>query len=421
MLEDIKPLSRKSGSSASAARAKEPRRRADPLPRELPFEPVPPVRSSRYGLWYIAVGLIVVFLFSLSYLFEHASVTIEPKSSPIAFDTTDTFTAEKDTTNEGAVVFTVMNLSGDESVKIPSTQSKEESLPAKGRVLLYNEYSAAAYPLVKTTRLSTQDGKVYRLDTGVVVPGYKKSGTTITPGSVEVSVTADQKGEASNLENADFTLPGLAGSPQATKIYGRTKTALSGGMSGTVYSISQDVANAALGTLQAKLKSSLISKAKVQVPDGYIFFDGATVFDADDAVQVPYSKEKDVSLALHGTLTAYLIKEDTLVAAIAAKSISQYGGEPVTIPQIASLVAAPAGVLDPKKDTTFSFTLSGQASIVWTVSLSDVAGLLAGKKKSDFPELLRSFSGVERADVLIKPFWKGSFPKDAARISVELE
>ena len=338
ILQDIKPISRESKRPALLSEVSRP---LPKLPREVPFEPEDPGNSSRYGLWYVAAACVVAFLFSLSFLFEHATVSITPKSIPVALDSTDTFTAEKDSTVDGTIVYTAMTLSGDESMKLPSTQSKVQSLPATGTAVIYNSYAPTAYALVKGTRLATPDGKIYRIDTGVSIPGYSKVGQNITPGSVEVTITAATPGEASNIDHSDFSIPGLAKTAQATKIFGRTKTPISGGLSGTVYSIGQDAANAAQSTLKDKLKASLEAKAKVQIPDGYIFYDGATSFTADDAVQVPYSKVSDVPLALHGTLVAYLIKEDTLINAIATKSISQYNNEAVTIPQIASLTLTP--------------------------------------------------------------------------------
>lgn len=439
ILEDIKPITRKGGtnvplppvmtqtpsfSSAPITPSYVPPQPPPPritLPREVPFEPSEPQGSSRYAIWYIAIAVIIGFLFSLSFLFERATVSITPKTMPIAFDSTDTFTAQKDTVVPDTIVYTVMSLSGDESMKLPSTKKKDESVPATGTVILYNAYSPSAYKLVVGTRLATPDGKIYTINTPVTIPGDTKSGTTVTPGSVTVNVTASVAGESSNIEQSDFTVPGLAATPQATKIYGRTKTAITGGLSGTIYSIDQDAANAALGTLQTKLKTSLTAKAKVQVPDGYLFYEGATLFQSDNAVTAPYSKTSDVPLALHGTLTAYLIKQDTLVQSIAEKFISQYNGEVVTMPQLFSVTLSPVAAMAPATDSSFAFNLSGTATLVWNVKPDDIKVVLAGRKKADFQAILGAQTGVDRAQVVIKPFWKQSFPTDLSRIQVTIQ
>ncbi len=420
MLEDIKPITKRSQRNLAERLEKQPvKKTLPPLPREVPFEPSEPRHAGRHGLWWIAGVCLVALLFSLSFLFERATVRITPKSLPVAFDAGDTFTAAKDSTDEGVIVYTVMTLSGDESMKLPSTSSKQQSIPATGRVILYNAYGTAPYKLVKNTRLAAPDGKIFRLDSAVTIPGYTKSGGTIVPGSVQVAVTAAEPGDAYNIGPSDFMVPGLSGTPQYSKIYARSADAMKGGMTGLVYSIPQDAANAALGTLREKLKTSLYQKAQVQVPNGYVFYEGATVFKTEDAVQVPYSLTAEVPIALHGTLTAYLLKEDTLVAAIADKEISQDDGEPVTIPDIESLAIVPAGTIAPGSDATFSFTVSGSAKIVWVVDTELVQKALAGAKKSLFSQVLAEVRGVDQAEMVLKPFWKRSFPKDPARITVE--
>ena len=421
-LHDIKPATRAPRRTVRPTEHEEevPVHVVRSLPREVAFEPTEPRGSSRYGLWYVAVACVIGFLFSLSFLFEHASVTVTPKSMAVAFDASDSFTAQKDSAESDVVVYTQMKLEGDQSIKLPSTQSSDQSVAATGSVILYNTYTTAPYKLVKNTRLSTSDGKIYRLDNAVTIPGYKQSGGQIVPGSVSASVTASVPGPDYNIANADLSVPGLAGTPQGTKIYARTKSAIDGGISGTVYTIPADAASAALGTLKEKLNASLLAKAKAQLPEGYVLFDGATLFTSDDSVQVPYSTEQNVPLALHGTFTAYLIKEDTLVRAIAEKNVSQYDGEPVTIPELSKLTLTPVGVLSPSTDSSFSFTLSGTTTVVWTVDPTKVQNLFAGQKKSSFNALLGSMPSIDRAEVVLKPFWKRTFPTDPNRLTVTI-
>ena len=402
-------------------RRKEPVRIKAPLPREVPFAPEPPRPSSAHALWYVAGLAVVAFCISLSFLFEHATVTVVPKSVPIALDSTDSFTAQKDSTDASSLSFTEMTLSGDQTMNLPSTQTKSLSVAAQGTAVLYNAYSPSPYKLVKGTRLETTDGRIYRIDAAATIPGDSKSGGTLTPGSIEVTATADTPGAAGNLDTADFTLPGLTGTAQASSIYARSKTAFTGGISGTVYTVPQETADAAVSSLSDKLKASLIAKAKVQVPDGYLFYDAATAFQTDTAVQVPYSQTTDVPIALHGTLTAYLLKQDSLVQDITQKFVSQYAGEPVTLPALQGFALTPSTALDPANDTSFTFTLAGTGNIVWVVDPVAIQKLLVGTKKADFETIMAQVSGADKAQVDIKPFWKQSFPNDITRIGVTVQ
>ena len=424
-IEDIKPLSREprtpvSSASSSAKPALSKRRRTPSLPREIPFEPTEPQSSSRYALWYIAVICIIGFLFSISFVFERATITVAPKVLTVAFDSSESFTAEKDSDDPTAISYTVMTLPGSETISLPSTQSKVLSDHAIGTVTLYNAYSQKSVAILKNTVLQTADGTPYLTNKAVSIPGYKIESGVIVPGSVDVDATAVNAGTVGNIDSADFTLPKFAKLPQAKKIYGSTKTAFVGGISGTVYTIPQSAALASFSTLSDKLQATLMAKARVEVPDGYIFYDGATVFTTDPAVQVSESKNQNVPIVLNGTLTAYLIKEDTLVNAIATQSINQYNGEPITIPKLSTLTLMPkdGAVLNPDTDTSFDFVFSGSADIIWTINPSDVQHILLGAKKSDFESLIGTIPGVEKAQAVISPFWETSFPDNADGIGV---
>jgi len=391
------------------------------LPREVPFVPQSPRRSSRYGIWYIAGFCVVGLLFALSFLFEYAHVAITPKSEAVVLDAADTFTGTKDGDTANSIVYTVMAVSDTESLKLPATDQKLLSEKATGKVMLYNTHSTSVYTLVKGTRLETPDKKIYRINEAAKIPGYTKNGTEIIPGSIEVTVTADVAGDAGNHDMTDFTVPGLAGTAQATKIYGRSKTDISGGVSGTMYTVEQSTADAALGMLKEKLKTSLLSKTRVQVPDGYIFFEGAIVFSSNDTVAAPYSKEDEVPIELSGTLTAYVFEEDSLTRAIAQKFVSQYDGEAAHIPELSNFVLTPTAPLSPTTESQISFSLSGTGSVVWDIDTAGIKDLLVAKKKASFDEILSGMSSIEKAEVTIKPFWKGTFPKDAKRINVTIQ
>jgi hypothetical protein len=416
IIEDIKPLSRDSRTATEVSATS----RARSLPREIPFEPIEVKSSPRYALWYIAVICLVGLLLSLSFLFESASVTVSPKVMTVAYDASDTFTALKDITEPG-IAYTEMRLSGSETLKLPSTQSKTLADRATGSVLLYNTYTKGTYTVTRGTALQATDGRVYVTDKTVKIPGYTttKAGK-ITPGSIEVIANAVLAGEAGNIESGDLLIQKLVKLPQGQKITARIKKPIIGGASGKVFTIEKSSADAAHATLLEKLKSSLLAKARVQVPNGYLFYDGATVFVGDPSVQVEYSKEPEVPVVLSGSLTVYLLKQDTLVRALALQSISQYDDEPVSIPKISTLALVPksGSVLSGYDNAPFQFSFNGKADILWILNSDNIQRLLVGRKKSDFESLLATFSGVDKAQVVLKPFWKRTFPKNIERIKV---
>lgn len=421
ILNDIKPMSRTTRSpKVDVENAPIKKTRVSRLPKEVPYVPIAPTSTRGNGLWYIAAALIIGLLFALSFLFERATVTIIPHELPVSFDAADVFSATKDSVDEGVISFTEMTLTGSESIKLPSTDSKVVSVPAEGTVILYNTYSTSTYKLVKSTRLKTPDGKIYRISSAASIPGYTKQGGQIVPGSVEAHVVADVPGEAGNVENVDFSVPGLSGTAQATRIYARSKTSISGGVSGQMYLVPKDAVDTAATTLGPKLKASLTQKAKAQIPEGYTFFEGASVFEAEEPLGSEYSKDPEIPVVVSGTLTIYLINEKSFLQTVASRFVSQYDGSPVTIPELSSFSFIPSDDLNPKTDTTFDFTLRGSGMLVWVVDESEVKTTLAGKKKNALEELLKDIVSIERADVVIRPFWKQTFPKNTSHITINV-
>lgn len=99
---------------------------------------------------------------------------------------------------------------------------------ARGTVIITNNFSSAAQPLVATTRLLSAEGKLFRLVEGVTVPG-RREGENGEPGVVEASVVADQSGSDFNIAPTTFTIPGFQGGPKFEKITARSTKPMSGG------------------------------------------------------------------------------------------------------------------------------------------------------------------------------------------------
>lgn len=100
---------------------------------------------------------------------------------------------------------------------------------ARGKVVIYNAFSADPQPLVATTRLQTADGIIFRLTTGVTVPGVTTIAGKEEPGAIEADIVADQSGDAYNIAPTSFTIPGFKGNAKYEKFSAKLLTATTGG------------------------------------------------------------------------------------------------------------------------------------------------------------------------------------------------
>ena len=122
-----------------------------------------------------------------------------------------------------------------------------------GNVIIHNNY-IKNQPLVASTRLLTQDGKLFRIKTTINVPAG---------GSIEVEVYADKPSPEMAVESAKLTIPGLWAGLQE-KIYAETKTSLEYKQKVKKYITQNDIDDKA-----RELKQLLLTKTKEEVNEKY--------------------------------------------------------------------------------------------------------------------------------------------------------
>ena len=184
---------------------------------------------SLFSVLFISVILLSAF-FWMSY-FGTARVIITPRQEVISVS--GVFTAVRGQNDGAKLAFETMTVSKEVSEEIPANVEREVAERAEGAIIVYNAYSAAPQRLIKNTRFTTEDGKIFRAKDSVVVPGTTIENGKVIPGSVEALVVADEPGEAYNMGLSDFTIPGFKGDPRYDKFYARGKTEMTGGFSGT--------------------------------------------------------------------------------------------------------------------------------------------------------------------------------------------
>ncbi|MFZ1720332.1 MAG: hypothetical protein WAU28_03190 [Candidatus Moraniibacteriota bacterium] len=111
----------------------------------------------------------------------------------------------------------------------PSGVGASGERKARGKVVIYNAFSADPQPLVATTRLETGSGIIFRLTAGVTVPGVTTIAGKEEPGAIEAEIVADQSGDAFNIAPTTFTIPGFKGNAKYEKFSAKLLTPTTGG------------------------------------------------------------------------------------------------------------------------------------------------------------------------------------------------
>jgi len=371
--------------------------------------------SSRFVIWSIAAGVTIFFLFVLLSFFSGTVVEVSPLQKIVTID--ENFTANKKS-EENILSFKLVVLENSFSKEIPATIEKELNRKASGNIMIYNAYSSKSQKLVKRTRFETPDGKIYRIDKPVVVPGTTVQEGKIIPGSVEVVVYADIPGEEYNIELTDFTIPGFKGDPRFEKFYARSKTSMIGGFSGIVKTASADDIKKVREDLQNSLKETLLSQA--QIPGDFILYDDAVFFTFDVSDTQTETTKNSTEITEVGKLYGVIFNKDELSKHIAQNTIASYRGSDVIVQKLEDLEFSflDKNDFNPTESETIDFNLSGSTSVIWKIDEIKLAADLAGRDKQDFLSIIEQYPNIQTFKATIRPFWKKTFPENSEDITI---
>ena len=374
-------------------------------------------KKSRHTLWFVAVASIAFFLFALSFLFSQAKITINPKIQNLILN--ENLFATKDGKQED-LPFKLVVVSGEENKTAQAGVEKDVALKAKGRVVIFNTFSSSSQVLAIDTRLEGSNGKIYKTEKKLTVPGVSTNGT---PGSVEVGIYGSEAGEEYNSPPLDFKIFGFKGTPKYAKFYARSKGEITGGLVGKSSNITEVEKEKTVNELKVLLKDKLFKKVADQIPAGFILWENAVVLNSDDENIKFTSKDNMVSVNMKGTLLGFLFEEKKLTEKIVAKTLPDQDGSLVYIPNIKNLTfsLAPSTSLPNGENSltdvnNISFNLSGNLKIVWIVDEDKVITDMLGKRKNNFNQILAEYPNIDSAQLVLRPFWKRFFPKKAKDI-----
>lgn len=375
----------------------------------------PPRKHGLLGplLGAIAVLALLVGIGSYSLFYSYAEVTVIPKSQDVVVpESTHTVGLET-----GEIRYTLITKNATSTADVPALGNETVHAKASGTIIVYNNYSSASQALVKNTRFETPDGKIYRTESAITVPGQTTSAGKKVPGSIEVKVVADAEGDKYNIGLSDFTIPGFKGDPKFSAFYGRSKTPMTGGYSGTRSKVAEGDALKAAQNLIDSNKAALAATIASQLPTGYVIASGSIQFESPAPVRTA-KDDKTVTIVQAVNAKAYALQEEDLVKAIVAES-------PLAAEKTAMYARDWSGLSavfsQPKTGTsTLTVTLKGKVKLYWFYNEEKLREDLAGTSKSpeNMTEILKRYNGIYSAEALVSPFWKRAFPTDPAKIKV---
>ncbi|MFA6354175.1 MAG: hypothetical protein WCX12_00615 [Candidatus Paceibacterota bacterium] len=371
--------------------------------------------------FFIFVGLVIVVIIAGMFLinkFSQAEVIISFKKSPWQYQGTITANVSASQIDLSDNVVPASSPTEEKSSvsSFPASQKQNVADKATGKITIYNAYSSAKQSLVATTRFVTPDGKTFRIDKSITVPGAEVKDGKIIPSSIEADITADKAGTDYNLGPIDkLTIPGFKGSPKYSAFYGVIAGKTTGGFIGErLAPTTKDIAAAktkVTDDLKASFKNSLFSKP----PEGLKILDGATTQEIGKLSVITKVDEKG-NFSVVGTITqkAIAFKESdlkTLLESIVAKDNPDMVFEKydVTYSQITPDF----------KNNKLSLSISVKATLTQKFSPEEFKKTILGKKIEEAKSLVLKIPNSENARVRLWPSWfVFSIPGNASRVKI---
>jgi len=361
----------------------------------------------------VILGLVALALVTTLFM-RGGEVIVYPKFKDVIVQATFTASTEPAVGSLGYELLTLEE-TGERTVTATGKEEVEER--ATGEITIYNAHSTTPQRLIKNTRFESADGKVFRINDSVVVPGYTEQGGNKVPGTLTTSVFADGVGEGYNVAPGRFTVPGLDGTSQFETIYAESSAPMQGGFVGEKLIVSDTELTAAQTAIRDELRTQLLARLTNERPAGFTLY--------EESVRVRYESlpsvdagDSQATIRERAVLEVPIFRDGDFAGYIAANTVAGYENEPVRLENPYTLAFAYKMASSSTSTSTLNFDLSGDARIIWDFDENQLREDVAGVAKTAVPSILAKYPAIGRAETVLKPFWKGSFPEDPRDIKI---
>ena len=378
----------------------------------------PKMNMQKTVLWGIVFVSVITLVFAISSLFNGATVTITPKQQQVTLNHTLSASKEK---NSSDLTYQIIEISDTASKVVSSDDEEFVEERSSGNIVIYNDHSSASQELVARTRFETPDGKIYRIQEGVTVPGQKIVDGKEVPGQIEVTVYADEVGPEYNVGLTEFTIPGFKGESRFENFSAKSKTPMTGGFNGTRPVVNEDTASQAKIELEELLKERLTNELNGRISGNIIIPENSIFFTSELLPSSKVDADK-VEIISRGTLSAVSISTAELAEAILEKT-GDRPATPVKIDNINDIQVNFSNVenFDIQQTKDISLGVTGVANIVWIIDEEQIKNDLSGQNKKNVQEILSKYEAVDKGRAVVRPFWKRTFPSNVSKIKVKTE
>lgn len=308
------------------------------------------------------------------------------------------------------------------TLSFPAHGKEEVSVKAHGRLVVYNAYNSEPQVLVATTRFESPEGKVFRLNERVTIPGARMVNGSLTSSSLEVAVTADESGEAYNSARGTgrWKIPGFKGTPRYEGFYAEAREPFVGGFIGERAEPTEEDIQLATIALREVLKNALYNELRIVHTEKFVLFPEAssTLFIKEE-IQKESQAPGMFSVFGEAEMRELVFEEIMFRDAIIRKTKQE-------IPEGETLVVNDITITYDKPQVLFTkgsmeFVASGNIVFVHSFDTQTFKQEILGKDEASLKNLVLGIDGLERVNVALRPFWVRRVPEELDKIDIVIE
>ncbi len=379
--------------------------------------------------WPVLIGILIVVLAAGVYLFFNlpkVDILIWPKVDTLSFQQTITADKSVDAVDsvKGIVPAQYFEVSKTISQDFPATGNADNTGEASGTITIYNKYDPPTpFTLKAGTHFLSDSGKLFVALQKIVVPAAKKSGSKLTPGSVQVKVQAVEGGESYNIAPSNFSVPGLKGTTYYYSIYASSDSAMTGGYAGKVKKVTDDDIQGASDTLTKKATDDAETDLKNQVPSDSVLLDNAISDSTTDAST--QTKSGTVADSFNYSVTVkssgLAFKKSDLDNFAKDYIVSQMQSGQTLLDNSFKINYSAAAVDVSGGKATLNLDFS--SGVYQNIDKNSVALSLLGENANQINQTINSSLGDQVSKIKINfwPFWVVSAPNSQNAVNVELK
>ncbi len=391
-------------------------------PREAEEGVVKPSRFRRNVLLIVIVLSIISAAWGAYVRLPRATITLELKTRSAPIDETlDINKKYGEVATVGGVLQVPAELfvqKGNIALDFPASGVMKVNNKAAGTITVYNAYSSVPQPLVAQTRFETPDGKMFRLDKGVTIPGAKVVNGKIEPSMLDVAVSAAEPGEAYNIGPVTrWTIPGFKGTPRFAGFYGESASAMTGGVVGE-RSVPSDADRAAGEKKVEDALNTSLQKMLLVMAGPYKALPGSTHFAVTNKnVQLGDKDEKKFSIFMEGEIREIVFDESTLKSAL-TEEVSGGAKDRERVADMALQYGTPEYDF---VNGAIRVHATGSVTLIAAVATDTLRESLAGEDEAAARASLSELQGLKSGTLELWPFWVHAVPSDLARITINVK